>query len=312
MTASANDPPANDAPPANGAPPVRTGLTPTAGRWWIWVSVATGIISVVGIFAGYLIVSAAQQNQPCAEHVQTNSWNGIQLSGLPSALQSSFGYGRGTQVIESTLTAAAPPGATLPASVAVFAEPLTTSDGTETIPPASLSATGNKPESRGVSAVAIRIASSSTYRLQVCIKAPTAAAGSYGSQLLFPGAKLATGTSLPVTVTFQSQAVPYILTVAALPLILLGMIYATLILMRRKYPGIDIKQVPRELQYALWSINGLAALIVSVGAVFAAWSVQCYRNATWGTPWPTILVTLVTMAGAAAGAATVPMGLSKE
>jgi hypothetical protein len=244
--------------------------------------------------------------------VQTNSWNGIQISGLPGALQSSFGYGRGTQVIESTLNAATPPGVTLPASIAVFAEPLATSDGTETIPSVSLSQTGNKQASRGVSAVAIRIASSSTYRLQVCVKAPTAAAGSYNSQLLFPGAKLATGTSLPVTVTFQSQVVPYVLTVAALPLVLLGMIYATLILIRRKYPDINLNQVPRELQYALWSINGLAALIVSIGAVFAAWNVQSYRNTTWGTPWPTILVTLVTMAGAAAGAATVPMGLSKE
>lgn len=298
--------------PSSTSPPDRTGLTPTVGRWWLGVLVATVLLSGIGVYLGYLLVSAAQQNQPCAQHVQTNSWNGIQISGLQSALQSSFGYGRGTQVIESTLNAAAPPGTTLPASIAVFAEPLTTSDGTETIPPVSLSKTGNTQASRGISAVAIRIAPSSTYRLQVCVKAPTAAAGSYSSQLLFPGAKLATGTSLPVTVTFQSQVVPYVLTVAALPLILLGMIYATLILIRRRYPGIDLNKVPRELQYALWSINGLAALIVSVGAVFAAWNVQCYRNTTWGTPWPTILVTLVTMAGAAAGTATVPMGLSKE
>jgi hypothetical protein len=261
---------------------------------------------------GYLLVGAAQQNQTCANRAQSDSWNGIQISGLPSALQSSFGYGRGTQVIESTLNAIGPSSVTLPTSISVFAEPLVTSDGTQTIPSASQSNTGNQQASRGVSAVAIRIASSSTYQLEVCVKAPTAAAGSYSSQLLFPGAKLAMGTSLPVTVTFQSQVVPYALTAAGPPLVLLGILYTSLILIRRKYPGINLNQIPQELQYALWSINGLAALIVSVGAVFTSWGAQCYRNATWGNPWPTILVTLVTMAGAAAGATTVPMSLSKE
>ena len=303
--------PALSNPSPNDLPPKRD-LKTSAPRWWIWVLVATGLLSGIGIYVGYLLIGAAQQNQTCARGAQSNSWNGIQISGLPSTLQSSFGYGRGTQVIESTLNAAAPSGVTLPASIAVFAEPLATSDGTQTIPSASLSNTSSQQAPRGVSAVAIRIASSSTYQLEVCVKAPNAAAGSYSSQLLFPGAKLATGTSLPVTVTFQSEVVPYALTVAGPPLVLLGMMYATLILIRRKYPAVNLSIIPREIQYALWSINGLAALIVSVGAVFTAWNVQCYRNATWGTPWPTILVTLVTMAGAAAGASTVPMGLSKE
>jgi hypothetical protein len=298
-------PPANP-PPAN-VPPDRA--NPNT-KWWIWVLLATGLLSGVGIYVGYLLIGAAHQNQTCTDHAQSDSWNGIQVSGLPTALQSSFGYGRGTQVIESTLNATAPSEVTLPASISVFAEPLTTSDGAQTIPSASLSNTGS--QAREVSAIAIRIADSSTYQLEVCIKAPTASAGSYSGQLLFPGAKLATGTSLPVTVTFQSQVVPYILTVAGPPLVLLGLLYASLILIRRKYSGININQIPGELQYALWSINGLAALIASIGAVFTLWSVQCYRNATWGTPWPTILVTLVTMAGAAAGTTTLPMGLSRD
>jgi hypothetical protein len=298
-------------PPGN-PPPARTNLETPAARWWTWVLSVTGLLAGIGILAGYLLVSAAQQNQTCVHGAQSNSWNGIQISGLPSAMQSSFGYGRGTQVIESTLNAVASAGVTLPTSIAVFAEPLTTSDGTQTIPSASLSNTRDQQASRGVSAVAIRIPSSSVYQLQVCVKALTAAAGSYSGQLLFPGAKLASGTSLPVTVTFQSQIVPYALSVAGLPLGLLGMLYSTLILIRRKYPDINLHQIPTELQYALWSINGAIALILSVGAIFTTWNVQCYRNPTWGTPWPTILVTLVTMAGAAAGASTVPMGLSKE
>ena len=297
--------------PDPNVPPDRVGYK-YYKYWLIWVLGITVAISGVGVYVGQLLVEAARQDQTCATGAQSNSWNGIQVSGLPSSLQSSFGYGRGTQVIESTLNATAPPGQALPASIGVFAEPLATSDGTQVILSGSLSAAGNQQLQRGISAVAIRIPSSSTYQFEVCVKAPSAAAGSYSGQLLFPGAKLATGTSVLVTVTFQSQVVPYALTVGGLPIVLLGMLYTTLILMRRRWPGLDLKRIPSEFQYALWSINGIAALIVSIGAVFTAWNAQCYRNPTWGTPWPTILVTLVTMAGAAVGASTVPMGLANK
>jgi hypothetical protein len=59
-------------------------------------------------------------------------------------------------------------------------------------------------------------------------------------------------------------------------------------------------------------VNGLAALILSIGAGFTAWNAQCFRNPVWGSPWPAILVSLVTMAGAAAAASTVPMSLSRS
>jgi len=90
------------------------------------------------------------------------------------------------------------------------------------------------------------------------------------------------------------------------------MIYCTLILVRRKSqnPAVSIGEVFGSLYDELWSVNGVFALILSIGAVFTAWNVQVYRNPTWGNPWPVTLVALATMAGAAAGAATVPMGLS--
>ena len=298
-----------DNPNQANTPPARPNHN---AKWWILVLVGTVLLSGVGIYVGYLLVGAAHQNQTCAGHAQSDSWNGIQVSGLPTALQSSFGYGRGTQVIESTVNATAPSGVTLPASISVFAEPLVTSDGAQTIPSASLSNTGSQQAVREVSAIAIRIADSSTYQLEVCVEAPTESAGSYSGQLLFPGAKLATGASRPVTVTFQSQVVPYALTVAGPPLVLLEMVYTSLILIRRKYSGINPNQIPGEIRYAMWSINGLIALIASIGAVFTVWNAQCYRNATWGTPWPTILVTLVTIAATAAGTSTLPKGLSKD
>jgi hypothetical protein len=280
------------------------------GRFWTIVGVLTIGLSLAGLWVGYGILGAAEQNQTCSTTARSASWNGIAISGLSSGLQSSFGYGRGTRVIESTLTATARSGVTLPRSIAVYAKPLVTSDGTQVIP--SLSSTANRRAQAGISAVATRLASSSTYRLQVCIKAPHAGPGSYSSELLFPGAKLTAGTSLPITVTFQSRIVPFVLTVGLAPLVLLGMLYCTLILIRRNRPDIKPGDIPEELKIALYSVNGIAALILSIGAVFTAWNVQCYRDPIWGTPWPAILVALVTMAGAAAGASTVPMGLAKD
>jgi hypothetical protein len=175
----------------------------------------------------------------------------------------------------------------------------------------SLPSAASSRSQRGISAVATRIASSSTYQLEVCVKAPSAAPGSYGSQLLFPGATITSGTSLPLTVTFQSEVAPFILTVGLVPLSILGILYTTLILLRRTDPHLELTGITKKLKDELWSINGLTAMTLSTGAVFTAWTVQCFRDPIWGTPWPTILGTLVTMAGAAVAASTVPMGLSK-
>jgi hypothetical protein len=282
-----------------------------------WVLITAIAIGGIGAWIGYLISNAAQQNQTCSPSAETNSWKGISISGLASALQLPFGYGRGTQVIDSTLNATPQEGTTLPASITVLTQPLVSSDGTRIIQPLSAATSQSKV---GISAVAIRAGESSTYQLQVCIRAPSAAPGSYSSQLLFPGATVTTGTSLPVTtatslpvtVTFQSRSVPYILTVGVVPLTFLGILYSALILIRRNNPGLALGQVDGKLNVALLSVNGIIALILGLGAVFAAWNVQCYRDPTWGTPWPTILLALATMAGAAAGAATIPLSLSSS
>lgn len=143
----------------------------------------------------------------------------------------------------------------------------------------------------------------------MCIKAPRTAAGSYAGELLFPGASLASGTNLPVTVTLQTRLVPFVLTMGGTLLALLGMLYVTLLLLRRSEPGLKLKDLPGAVKNELLSVNGLVAAILALGAVFTAWFAQCYRNPTWGFPWPTIAVTVATLAGAAAAAATVPMGL---
>lgn len=279
-------------------------------RSWILSITSVVVMIGIGLLIGWALLGAARANQACSPGGQSGSWTGIQISGLPSSLQSSFEYGRGTQVIESTLTVTARPGVALPARISVFAEPLVSADGTQVIP--SLSSAASSRSQHGISATATRIATSSTYQLQVCVQAPSAAPGSYSSQLLFPGATLTSGTSLPVTVTFQSEAVPFILTVGLVPLSILGMAYTVLILLRGKNPNLKLKGIIKALGTELRSINGVIALILSIGAVFTAWTVQCFRNPTWGTPWPTVLGTLVTMVGAAVAASTVPMGFAAE
>ena len=282
----------------------------------LWVLITAIVTGGIGAWIGALISSAAQQNHTCAAPKNpANSWKGINVSGLPSTLQSSFGYGRGTRVIESTLNATPKQGGKLPPAIAVFAQPLVSGDGTRVIQ--SQSATASQ-SAAGISAVATRAGESSTYRLEVCIRAPSAASGTYSSQLLFPQATVTTSTSqlitaapsLPVTVTFQSRTVPYVLTVGLVPLTLSGMLYCALILIRRTNPALRLTEIDGKLKEALLSVNGITALLLGVAAVFTAWNAQCYRDPTWGTPWPTILVALVTMAGAAAGAATVPLGLA--
>ena len=183
----------------------------------LWVLITAIVTGGIGAWIGALISSAAQQNHTCAipPEKPANSWQGINVSGLPSTLQSSFGYGRGTRVIESTLNATPKQqGGKLPSAIAVYAQPLVSGDGTQVIQ--SLSAPTTSQPEVGISAVAIRAGESSTYRLEVCIRAPSAASGTYSSQLLFPGATVTTSAgqqvtaapSPPVTVTFQSRTVP--------------------------------------------------------------------------------------------------------
>ena len=300
--------------PDAAIPPPRESLTTAeksaSGKTGLIVTVAAVAVIGLGLLIGWILVGVAQFDQACSSTAGQSSWKGIDVSGLPGTLQATFGYARGTQLIESTLTATAQPGVTLPSAIRVFAEPLATSDGTQTIPTV-VGKDVARPQS-GISGVAIRIPDTSTYQLEVCVSAPGAAAGLYSSQLLFPGATLSSGASLPVSVTFQSEAVPFILTAGIVPLALLGMIYTTLFLVRRTDPDLPLTGLIASLSKEIWSVNGIYAFILSIGAVFTAWNVQCYRNPTWGTPWPSLLLTLVTMAGAAGVASTVPMGLSAK
>src|SRR5215468_8481401 len=104
--------------------------------WKTWIQSLTCVAAMVGIglLIGWWLLGAAQANQACSAGGRSASWAGIQISGLPGSLQSSFGYGRGTQLIESTLTARARPGLELPPRIPVLAEPLTSVDGTQVIP----------------------------------------------------------------------------------------------------------------------------------------------------------------------------------
>jgi len=267
------------------------------------------IVLLAGTGLGFAFLLGARQNQRCPAIPKATSWRGAQLSGLPSTLQSSFGYARGTQIIESTITVTPRQAHPLPTRIAVTVEPLVTASGVQVITP---SPTGGQTAGGGVSAVAYKLPSSQTYQLAVCIKAPDVTAGAYSSRLLFPGAKLASGTSLPVTVTFQSWLAPFALWVGVPLLGPLGLVYTTLVLIRRANHNLRLEQLPQQLRAELLSVNGLLALITSVGVAYATGVAQVSQNPTWGSPWTAVLPSLGTIVAAAATAATVPMSLSSK
>jgi hypothetical protein len=273
--------------------------------------IAAAAVVAAGAVTGVFLVRAADQSEPCPFTAAQGSWEGLQVSGLPDTLQLPFGYGRGTRAVQDDITVTSSAKGSLPRLLPVFAGPLVTDDDAQMIPAANPNGRGTS----GVYAIAKKIGPSTTptgnsslYEVDVCVTATNVGAGSYSGQLIFPGTKLASGGSLPVTVTLQSRLVPYALTVGGLPLALCGMFYTTLVLLRRANSTSSLAKVVDQL----WSSNGLVALVLSVGAVFTAWNVQVFRNPTWGSPWPAILVAFVTMAGAAAGASTVPMGFAKD
>src|SRR5215472_3625981 len=105
-----------------------------AGKTGLITTVAAVAVIGLGLLIGWVLVGAAQFDQACGPAARQGTWKGIAVSGLPDTLQATFGYGRGTQLIGSTLTATAERGVKLPSAISVFAEPLTTSDGTQTIP----------------------------------------------------------------------------------------------------------------------------------------------------------------------------------
>src|SRR2546421_29891 len=80
-------------------------------------------------------------------------------------------------------------------------------------------------------------------------------------------------------------------------------------LIRRAKPEVTRGQGLSTIGQAIVSWNGLFAGIAAAGAAFAAWQASCNSNPTWAAAWPDVPVTLVAIAGAAAGAATVPLGL---
>ena len=302
---------------------------PDPKKDWKIAGIAAAVVIVIcgaGTGIGAALLAAADQNESCAPRAAQGSWDGLQVSGLPDSLQLPFGYGRGTRTVQNVITVTAPAGTTPPAAIQLFAEPLVTTDGSQSVPqtaPTTASASpspGSRASGAGtanasattasttpspgsgasgtgtanasvsasttpspgsgasgtgtanagagtgtsqlVSATATRIASSSIYQIELCVTASTVAAGSYSGQLLFPGATLASGTSLPVTVTFQSRLLPFVLTAGGLPLALCGVLYTTLILIKRSNTGSCLGDVVGGLYKDLWSIKGLVALLL--------------------------------------------------
>ena len=264
------------------------------GRFRIFVGIWL-VFLVVGLPAAAIAQARANAHDSCPTTTGTAATN-VAVTGLPSKMNAAFSYGRGTRRLTAPLTVSVPNGP-LPRAVDVAAV-VPTNDAGVAI--------------RGLTATATQIDGTSSYTLSVCVDAHGAAAGAYTGELFFPGSTASNGADIPVTVTVQSRLVPYMLFVGGPILLFLGLLYATAVVSRRANPTIGLVELWRTCLSELLSVNGVIAFIAGAGAVFTAWEAQCFRNATWGTPWPGFFVTCVTLAGAAGGAATVPIGLASK
>lgn len=272
---------------------------------WIVIGFVVVITALGGWLAYHLVEHANGPNgcpkQPVEASVQNAASPELTLSGLPTTIPFAFGYGRGAQTFETTFTASSTT-ATLPETIGSISLPLTTSSGQ------IISA---------VTATATQIEQTHTYLLQVCVNASAhggADPGSYTGSLIFPNANVPQGTNPIVTATLQSQFVPYVLWVFGPPALLLSLLYATMILVRRGDPEIDTSmgQLWRTVLHDLWSANGVVAVVVGIGAGFGVWKAQLFLNPTWGASWPDIPTGIVSMAAVIVTATSVPMAFASQ
>jgi len=267
---------------------------------WKWLA-AVVVLTLIGVGVAWGLGKAADYSSSCSpNHAKSqppaNSAK-IQISGFKPVV-AAFGYGRGTREVNEDFTASTTDNSPLPSTLPFAVTPI-------------LSGTGDAVEQ--VAAVAKLQDDNTTYELSVCIAAPASTrAGSYTGKLLFVGPKVPPSTDTSLTATFQSRLVPYVFFAFGPILLLAGIVYATGILLRRALPTLKIGEAVATIFDELWSISGVLAVIAATGAVWAAWNAQCYRNPIWGSPWPDLVSSLVTLAAAAGAAASVPMGLAQK
>jgi hypothetical protein len=260
------------------------------------------VVLLLIVVAGGSVISkdisdAAAGTAVCAKGnprpVLSTGWS---FAGLPKSMGLNFAYGRGTRAASDSFTAANPISPAKPKSFQTFILPLTNSKG----------------DQLGVRATATQRDGSNLYVLQICIAATRpVAAGTYTGQILFPGAAAARLGPV-VTATFQSQAVPWVLWAIGPFMLILGLLYTAVVFVRRAKPEITMQELPDKVAKALWSTNGIVALIAGAGAGFGLWRVQVYANPTWGAHWPDIAIGIVSIAIAAAGAASLPMAFGQN
>jgi hypothetical protein len=222
----------------------------------------------------------------------------ITVSGLPAKIELAFGYGRGTRVQDTIIFAVTAERAdSMPDELELEFLPLASTTGREV---------------RSVAAYATRITGTPQYRLFICINADSIRAGSYDGPLIFASPLVTSDISPLVTVTLQNQLVPYILLVFGPLLILAGIVYVSAIVIRRGDPAVTIRETIKLIGNAFKSLNGLIAIVAGTAAVYTLWRTTVNGDATWGQDWPLIPIAMVSLAGAAAAAATIPLGLSTK
>jgi hypothetical protein len=262
----------------------------------------TFVILLAGGFALTAWVFGSGSAASCPKPVTGKQATGFTISGLPAGLTAPFGYNRGSRTMSGNFTVTPQKNShrTPPRFIKADLVTLRTAEGV--------------PLDVAVQLRARRVPGTHIYKLRACIPIPphvSVAAGSYTGQIVFPGARISSGTGLRLTATFQDRSARWIFGLFGPLLVALGLSYTAAVLLRRGNPRIGLELL-RQIPIELWSLNGLFAVIAAEGAVFTAWRAQCLDNATWGASRPDLIVTLVTLVGVAAAAATVPMSFASK
>lgn len=290
----------------------------------LWILGATVLAASVGAVIGLALQPEASDDrwplggadEGASDCALPASVSGSQLDSVvsitqfPETVTIDVGDGRGRRVVANDQVAVTPtsvPGV-VEDGAPVAADGLPAAIPLEVLP--LRAAKGRQIDS--VSSYLDRIGDTQSYQLVVCVDAGAAEPGSYTAAIAVPEANASAEYTPALTVNVQHQWVMPLLWIGVPWLLMLGLGYTSVLLLRRSDPAFNPFN-PAHHKYvygAFFSANGVLAVVGATIAAWSVWRVTVYDKISWGADPIEIVVSIGAMAGAISGAAAVPFGLS--
>jgi hypothetical protein len=274
-------------------------------RAWALLVVTSFVLTAAGLGVGAGMLARANSGDGACS-VPTSPGeppSNLVVSDAPSSIVANLGFGRGLAAVNGgTFTAGWAEQGTATANLALPEQIGLTSLSTAKSSIAAL---------KSVNGVATRVGQTSIYEIHLCVDTTQAASGDYRGQIIFTSSKVTSQGAISTEVTLQNVLLPFLF--GLIPIwALLGFSYACTLFLRRAKPTLTSAEWEEQFKASAFSVNGALALLLALGAAFGAWRTACFGNTTWGSDWPDVLVALVALMGAAAGATTPALALSSQ